>query len=65
VAALPPPFLNKIVASYRYRYSLPLLLLHLKKFLVLFYRRGIYFEKPNPEMFFCKKLLKKKRDQKK
>jgi len=27
--------------------------------------RRIYFEKPNPEMFFCKKLLKKKRHLKK
>jgi len=26
------------------------------------HRRRIYFEKPNPEMFFCKKLLKKTRD---
>jgi len=55
----------KIVASYRYRYSLPLLLLHIKKFLVLFNRRRIYFEKPKPEMSFCKMLLKKKRDLKK
>jgi len=31
----------------------------------LFYRRRIYFEKPNLEMFFCKKLLKKTRDLKK
>ena len=37
----------------------------LKKFLVLFHRRRIYFEKPNPEMFFCKKLIKIKRDLKK
>jgi len=45
--------------------SLPLLLLQLKKYLVLFYRRRIYFEKPNLEMFFWKNLLKKKRDLKK
>jgi len=49
----------------RYRYSLPLLLLHLKNFLVLVHRRSIYFEKRNPKMFFCKKLLKKTRDLKK
>jgi len=28
----------------------------------MFYRRRIYFEKPNLEMIFCKKLLKKTRD---
>jgi len=55
----------KIVASYRHRYSLPLLLLHLEKLLVLFYRRTIFFENPNSEMFSCKKLLKKTRDLKK
>jgi len=58
IAALPQSFLNKNSGEL----SLPLLLLHLKKFLVLFYRHSIYFEKPNPEIFFCKKLLKKKRD---
>jgi len=45
--------------------SLLLFLLHFKKILVLFYWRRIYFEKPNFEMFFLKKLLKKKRDLKK
>ena len=55
----------KIVASYRYRYSLPLFLLYFRKILVLFYWRTIYFQKPNLEMFFWKKLLKKKRDLKK
>jgi len=65
IAALLHPSLNKN------RSELSLLLFTtapsaaLKKFLVLFYRRRIYFEKPNPEMIFCKKLLKKKRDLKK
>jgi len=67
IAALPQPFLNK--NSSELPLSLPPFatapFAALKKFLVLFYRRRIYFEKPNPEMFFCKKLLMKKRDLKK
>jgi len=65
IAALPQPFLNKNSSEL----SLPLFATApsaaLKKLVVLFYRHRIYFEKPNPEMFFCKKLLKKKRDLKK
>ena len=44
----------KIVASYRYRYSLPILLLHFKTILVLFYWRWIYFENPSLEFLFEK-----------
>jgi len=62
IAALPQSFLNENSTEL----SLPLFdtapYAELKKVLVLFYRRKINFEKPNLEMFFCKKLLKKKRD---
>ena len=65
VAALPQSFLNKNSS----KLSLPLFatapFAAREKVLVLFYRRKINFEKPNLEMFFCKKLLKKKRDLKK
>jgi len=59
IAALLHPLPNKNSSEL----SLPLFgtapFATLKNFLVLFYRRRIYFEKPNPEMLFCKKLLKK------
>jgi len=66
IAALPQLFLNKNSSEL----SLPLFAASpfaalQKKVLVLFYRRRINFEKPNLEMFFCKKLLKKKCDLKK
>ena len=60
-AALPHPLVIKIVASYRYRS----ICCTLKKPLVLFYWRRIYFEKFNLEMFFEKVENKKKRDLKK
>jgi len=65
IAALPQPFLNKNSSELSLQLFATAPIAALKKIFGFVYRRRIYFEKPNPEMFFCKKLLKEKRDLKK
>jgi len=58
-AALSHPLLNKNSSELSLRLFATVLFAALKKFLVLFYRRRIYFEKPNLEMFFEKVFFRK------